>query len=99
VKYKVVFRAEARDEAVEAASYIAEQGSPAAARRWFAGPEQAVRSLSVMPRRCKAAPEQNAFPLIELRQLAYKSHRLLFTIRDREVHVLHVVHSARRPDE
>jgi len=30
----------------------------------------------------------------ELRQLIYKPYRIIFTIRNQEVHVLHVRHSA-----
>ncbi len=96
MRFKVTFRKEARDEAVEAAAYIAEEGSPEASARWLEGLERAIESLSIMPRRCRRAREQPAFPDRELRQLRYKSHRLIFTILGREVHVLHIWHAARR---
>ena len=95
MKYKVVFRAEARDEAVEAAGYIADQGYPETALRWYDGLEEAIASLASMPARCPHAREHGLIPHVELRQLIFKSHRLIFTIRGDEVHVLHVRHVAR----
>ncbi len=95
MRYKVLFRLEARAEAVEAALYIAEHGSPGAAQSWYAALEQAIASLATMPRRCPLAREHAAFPGVDLRQLIFKSHRLIFAIRPGEVHVLHVRHAAR----
>lgn len=93
--YRVVFRAEARDEALDAADYIAAHSSPEIALGWYEGLEAAIASLSEMPARCGYARENDAFPRIELRQLIFKSHRLIFTVRGDEVHVLHVRHVAR----
>lgn len=94
MRYTVLFRAEARDEALDAADYIAQSGSPEAALRWYEGLEAAVHSLESMPTRCAVARESEAFPGVELRQLIYASHRLIFIVRDRTVHVLHVRHMA-----
>lgn len=93
--HTIVFRSEARDEALNAAGYIAEHGSPGAAQRWYEGLEAAVASLASMPARCGYARENESFRGVELRQLVYKSHRLIFTVRGDEVHVLHVRHVAR----
>lgn len=95
MKYRVVFRDEARDEALAAADYIAAHSSVAAAGRWYSALGKAIASLSVMPRRCSPAREQPAHPGAELRQLIFKSHRLVVTIRGNQVHVLHVRHAAR----
>jgi hypothetical protein len=46
-----------------------------------------------MPRRCPIAPEGAAFP-IEIRQFLYGSYRVLFTVDDSGVHVLHIRHTA-----
>lgn len=89
-----MFRTQARDEAVEAAGYIADQGYPDTALRWYRGLEEAVASLASMPSRCPYAREHGAFPGVELRQLLFMSHRLIFIIRGDEVHVLHVRHVA-----
>ncbi|MBL8885767.1 MAG: type II toxin-antitoxin system RelE/ParE family toxin [Phycisphaerales bacterium] len=95
MRYTVVFHSEARDEALDAAEYIAANGSDEAALRWYEGLEAAIGSLETMPARCGYAREHGSFPGVELRQLVYKSHRLIFTIRQAEVHVLHLRHVAR----
>jgi plasmid stabilization system protein ParE len=96
VAYKVIFRAQARDEAVEAAAYIADQGYPQSAEQWYGALEAAVASLSEMPHRCQYARENALIPGAELRQLIFKSHRLIFTVRGDDVHVLHVRHTGRQ---
>jgi len=96
VKYRVIFHSGARDEAMEAAGYIADQGFPDNAVRWYEGLERAITSLTEMPQRFPRARESESFPGIELRQLVYKSHRLIFTIINDEVHVLHVRHTAQQ---
>ena len=95
MRYKVIFRPEARDEALDAADYIAAHGSPFVALTWYTGLEAAITSLESSPARCAYARERDAFPGIELRQLVYKSHRLMFVVLAKEVHVLHVRHVAR----
>lgn len=95
MKYTVIFRAEARDEAIEAAAYVADHASPDMAMHWYQRLEEAVDSLAYMPARCGHARENGMIPGVELRQLICMSHRLIFTIRGNEVHVLHVRHAAR----
>lgn len=95
MSYKVIFRPEARDEAIEAASYIAEHASAKTALQWYEGLESAIESLATMPLRCPLARESDAFPGVELRQIIFKSHRLIFTVKKHTVHILHVRHAAR----
>ncbi len=97
--YKVVFRKQASDEALEAAEYIALHSSPHVALRWYEGLEKAIASLAQMPDRFALARENRKFKDIELRQLVYKSHRLIFVVRSKTVHVLHVRHVAQKPLE
>jgi plasmid stabilization system protein ParE len=94
MRYTVHFHIEAQREMLDAAEFIAEQGSSQAAMRWYAGIEAAIASLASMPRRCARARESVLIPGVELRQLVFKSHRIIFTIRGRHVHVLHVRHAA-----
>jgi len=90
---RVIFREAARDEAVEAALYIAGRGSAESAARWYEGLVEALDSLRRMPERCGFARENDCFS-VELRQLVYKSHRIIFTVREKTVHVLHGRHAA-----
>lgn len=100
MSFDVVLRPAALDEALEAAEYIAANASKEAAERWYGGLERALESLSRMPSRCAYAREHGLIAGVELRQLVYHSHRLVFTIRGRTVHVLHIRHVARdRLDE
>ena len=92
--YRVIFRQEARDEAIAAAAYIAEHASAEVAARWYAELETAIASLARYPSRCGLAREHAMFPGIELRQLVFKSHRLIFSVQSSEVHVLCLRHVA-----
>jgi len=66
---------------MEALEFIAEQADVETALSWYAGFESAVQRLAEFPQRCPLARENAAFPDVELRQLLYKSHRIIFTIR------------------
>lgn len=94
MRYRVIFRPEAHLEALSAAEYIAREASPEMAARWYDALEQAIASLETMPARCEHARERLGVPGIDLRQLVFYSHRLIFVIRGEEVHVLHVRHTA-----
>ncbi len=60
---------------------------------------QVVRSLSQNPQRCGVARENDKFPF-EVRELLYgakrRKHRVLFTIHDDLILVLHIRHYAQR---
>ena len=62
--------------------------------------EDAIASLATFPKRCPIAPESARFPF-EVRQLLYgrKPHvyRILFTIENNTVNVLHIRHGRRKP--
>jgi plasmid stabilization system protein ParE len=82
------------DESI--AFYVAE-GSTTVAAKWVAGLTDCMRSLREMPGRCSLAPENDDLEF-ELRQIRFKSHRVLFTIVEPDtVVVLRVYHSARQP--
>ena len=53
-----------------------------------------IASLDEMPRRFGFAREHVLRRQPELRQMLYKSHRVIYTIIGQEVHVLHVRHAA-----
>lgn len=70
--------------------------APEAAARWFAGFEDHVASLALLPDRCPVAPESAAFHR-EVRHLLFGRYRILFTIAGGSVQVMHVRHGARLP--
>lgn len=73
--------------------------SPETAHKWFNGITRAIGSLDRNPKRCRLAPENDYF-LHEIRQLLFGrrhgQYRVLFTIEENSVVILHIRHSARR---
>ena len=98
MKYRVLIEPPARDNIDEACRWIAER-NPSAAIKWFNGLEAAIRTLEDFPQRFPLARESKMFD-VEIRQLVYGkrvgAYRILFTIREDAVHVLHVRHGRRR---
>ena len=94
MKYAVIIHPDAEAEIIDAFRYIHDD-SAINARRWLEGLYKTIDTLESMPRRCALARENDAFDT-EIRQLVYQSHRVLFTVERRTVHVLHVRHGARR---
>lgn len=86
---------------LRAAYQFIRQNSPANAARWREELLQTCRSLESFPHRCPLAREARSFET-EVRQLLYGNYRILFTIEERAVVVLHIRHSARQymaPDD
>jgi plasmid stabilization system protein ParE len=85
-----------------AAFHVWLQGEDAgeAGAKWFAALRGAIESLAALPARCPIAPESRESPM-EIRQLLYgrrpHTYRILFSIDQQIVHVLHVRHGRRRP--
>jgi len=100
----MVFRVELSDRAQAdiAAIYdwLVSQRAGDAGQRWFVAFRDAVNSLSTLPTRCAISPESADSP-VEIRQLLYgrKPHvyRIMFSIQDDVVQILHVRHGRRRP--
>jgi plasmid stabilization system protein ParE len=69
-----------------------------AADRWFYAVYDTIATLEIFPNRCPLAPESK-FLNLEIREIFHgrrqNKYRILFTISDNEVHVLHVRHGAR----
>ena len=95
--YRVEVTDQAEAEAEEAYLWILER-APEAAARWWNGLDAAILSLEEMPARCRLAPENDEFEE-EIRELLYGKrqhrYRILFTIREQTVIVLHIRHGAR----
>lgn len=90
--FHIVFTDPAREQAKAAARYITEEASPEAAAHWLDGLMEAIESLTTLPHRCGYARENALFPGAELRQLLFKSHRVIYTVRGEQVHIMHVRH-------
>jgi len=93
MNFRVIIEERAAADIAAYATWIADQGSPGNASRWIDGIEDAIESLALMPERCPLTFESEVFRR-PIRQHLYKSHRVLFTIEQSTVHVLHVRHGA-----
>jgi len=97
-QWKVIVELPAQQDIAEAYLWLAER-DPDAADRWFNDIYDTMGSLRSFPERCPLAPE-GQFLDEQIREIfhgrrQYK-YRILFTVCQREVHVLHVRHGARR---
>lgn len=95
MKYAVVVQPQAEADIEAAYLYLMEAASPDVAIRWFNEIEAAMTTLAEFPKRCPRAPE-GAYFSEDIRHLLVEPYRVLFTIRAKQVHVLHVRHMARR---
>lgn len=92
--YNVEITTTAEVEAEEAILWI-KQFSSDAAKRFSEGLINAVKSLQNNPFRCPLAPENDVF-YEEIRQLIYGKYRILITIDDKTVYILHIRHSSQK---
>lgn len=93
-RFAVVFLPEARAEMLAAIRYLLAHGGADIAERFEAALAVTLERLAELPRSCPPAREQEAFQQVELRQALIQSHRLIFTIREQEVVILHLRHTA-----
>jgi toxin ParE1/3/4 len=81
---------------IEAAYLFIRNDAPVAARRWRAGLQRTIRTLSTFSDRCEVAAEAREVG-VELRQMLYGSYRVLYTVEATTVQVHALRHGARRP--
>jgi plasmid stabilization system protein ParE len=98
--FRVETTAAAEQDADAILDWLLAEHAGETGKRWFAALQDAIASLAEFPVRCPLAPENVVFPF-EVRHLLYgrKPHvyRILFTIEDQTVYVLHIRHGRRQP--
>ena len=96
-RWRVIVELPAQEDIVEAHRWLAER-DPEAADRWFNGIYDTIRSLEFFPERCPLSPESRFFNR-EIRETfhgrRHHKYRILFTVTEAKVHILHVRHGAR----
>jgi plasmid stabilization system protein ParE len=96
-RWNVIVELPAQQDLAEARAWIAER-NPRAADRWFNSIYDTIGSLELFPERCPLAPE-SWFLSAEIREIFHgrrrHKYRILFTVSENRVHVLHVRHGAR----
>jgi plasmid stabilization system protein ParE len=104
MKYRVLIQPTAKAELREACRWYYNR-SPSAAEKWLRNLHKAVETLCRNPERCARAPEDDAFEETIRQLLCGKkrgTYRILFTVKEGVVHVLHIRHASRahlNPDE
>jgi len=97
--FRVEVTTEAERDLAEIQDWLLSQRAGEAGLRWLAALEDAIASLAEFPARCAYAPENKVFP-VELRHLLYGHrpdvYRIIFTIDQKTVYVLHVRHGRRQ---
>jgi len=100
--FRVEVTAQAEQDADAILEWLTSKQAGEAGFRWFAALAEALASLAEFPRRCPLASESAHLPF-EVRQLLYGNtphvYRILFTIEDKTVYVLHIRHARRQPIE
>jgi plasmid stabilization system protein ParE len=95
--HQVIILPSAERDIGEAYEWLAEQDAQAAIR-WYNRLLEVVLSLGAFPERCPLAPESEFFNT-EIRELFHgrrqHKHRILFTVGEKAVYVLHVRHGTR----
>ena len=98
--FRVETTIEAEQDADDILAWLLSEHAGETGMRWFVALRDAIASLAEFPARCPLAPENEVFPF-EVRHLLYgrKPHvyRILFTIEDETVYVLHIRHGRRQP--
>jgi len=94
MNYRVIIEPQAESDIAEAFRWIA-RDSPLNAARWQNSIEAVIDSLETFPERAAIAAESDAFNCA-IRQLLHGNYRILFTIKEQAVYVLHVRHGARQ---
>ena len=96
MNYQVIVTPEAQSNIREAFGYIYER-APLHAVRWLRALYKRIDTLECFPERCGFARERDYLEE-DLRQLVFKSHRVIFRIDKghKTVYVLYVRHAKRR---
>src|ERR1041385_4892104 len=89
-RYEVIFEESAQADVRGSYDWGCRAWGKKEAQRWVRQLRTAVsRQLSIVPKGFPIAPEDDEFSE-EIRQMVVGRYRVLFTIRKRQVHVLHV---------
>lgn len=98
--FRVEVSAQAERDAEQILDWLLTRHSGRPGIDWFLALDDAFTSLTEFPERCPLAPENTRFPF-EIRQLLYgrkpHTYRILFTINENVVQILHIRHGRRKP--
>jgi len=98
MKFRVKVLPRAQQDIAEIYDFIANvQCQPLVAARWVDGIQAAIDSLATRPRRGKVVPEQALLGSdVELHQILFHHHRIIYTVEPGLVQVVHIRRGSRR---
>lgn len=96
MNYNILITDEALKDLGEIMDYIA-LDAPDRAASYVDELLDKIRSLKTMPKRCAVAPESGRRGY-EMRHYLFGRYRIIFTVKDSQVTILRVIHSARLLD-
>lgn len=95
MKFSIVVEDSAEDDIVDIYRDLKKNArDPQYPDRWLDEAYEEIHSLTTSPLRCSRAPEDDHFQE-EIRQLICDWYKVLFTVKEQTVHVLHVRHERR----
>jgi len=89
MKYTIVIETTADADLRESYEWGVRAWGKVKAQQWFKQMIREIKTLATVPKRCAVAPDTEEFTE-EIRQLIVGRYRVLFTIRGKRVHILHV---------
>lgn len=97
MKYTIIIEPRARRDLREIVEWMTD-GKGDATCEWYREMVSAIMTLELFPSRCPLAPENEVLPC-EVRQLIHgkrrNTYRIIFTIRENNVYLLHIRHCSR----
>lgn len=98
-EYGIVFAPTAYEDLDEILGWLSDE-APEKVPEWHAAIKAHIHTLGHLPERCPYAPENGLWGSEELRQLLFQAYpskyRVIFTVTESRVHILHIRHGARR---
>ena len=95
MKYSIVLTVAAKSDLREIFRYIEQNDSQEHADKLVNGIEQAIISLTEMPKRGHCPPELERIGVRELQEILFKPYRIAYSIQDNVV-IIHCVLDCRR---
>jgi plasmid stabilization system protein ParE len=89
MKYTIVIEDSANADLRQSYEWGVRVWGKAQAQQWFRHTIREIKALTNLPKRCPIASDTEEFDET-IRQLVVGRYRILFTIRGKKVHILHV---------
>ena len=88
-RYKVSFAASAEQDLAVEYGWGCRSWGVAQAKKWVRAIKAAINNLKTFPEGRPLAPENGQFPY-QVRQLIFQRYRVLYTVTDNTVYVIHL---------